>query len=369
MVVLVLAGLTSVFTIAACSSPADKQAAATSASPAASPTPTESPAGTPSLLPDETKHLSNIRQLTFTGENAEAYFSFDGKKLSFQSTSGHLCDQIYTMNIDGSDRKLVSTGFGRTTCAFYLPDGKSIVYASTHAASRECPPVPSKDEGYVWPIYDTYDIYKANADGTNLVQLTKTPGYDAEATIALDGRIVFTSTRNGDMDIYSMNSDGSDVKQLTNLPGPDGGAFFSADGKKIVFRGRHFPPGADRDKYFELLKKALWKPSGLDVFVMDRDGSHLTQVTKNVGGANWAPFFSPDGKKIIFASNMKDPHGGNFDLYLINVDGSGLEQVTFDPTFDGFPMFSPDGTKLVFASNRHSIKPTDTNLFIADWKW
>ena len=321
------------------------------------------------LLPQESAHLSNMRQLTFGGENAEAYFSFDGKKLSFQSTGEYPCDQIFAMNIDGSDKKLISTGFGRTTCAFYLPDGKSFVYASTHMASRECPPVPSKAEGYVWPIYDTYDIYKANADGSNPQRLTKTPGYDAEATVAADGRIVFTSTRDGDMDIYSMNDDGSDVKRLTNLPGPDGGAFFSADGTKIVFRGRHFPPGEDLDKYFVLLKKALWKPSGLDVFVMNRDGSNLVQVTKNVGGANWAPFFSPDGKKIIFASNMKDPRGGNFDLYLVNVDGTGLEQVTFSDTFDGFPMFSPDGTKLVFASNRHSTKPTDTNLFIADWKW
>jgi len=321
------------------------------------------------LLPQESAHLSNIRQLTFGGENAEAYFSFDGKRLSFQNTGDYPCDQIFSINVDGTDKKLISTGYGRTTCAFYLPDGKAFVYASTHMASRECPPVPDKSEGYVWPIYDTYDIYKANADGSNPQRLTKTPGYDAEATVAADGRIVFTSTRDGDMEIYSMNDDGTDVKRLTNAPGPDGGAFFSADGTKIVFRGRHFEPGPDLDKYFGLLKKALWKPTGLDVYVMSRDGSNLTQVTKNVGGANWAPFFSPDGKKVIFASNMKDPRGGNFDLYLINVDGTGLEQVTFSDTFDGFPMFSPDGTKLVFASNRHSTKPTDTNLFIADWKW
>jgi TolB protein len=326
------------------------------------------PAAAPLILPQET-HLSNMRQLTFSGENAEAYFSFDGTKLSFQSTGEHPCDQIYTMNLDGSGRRLVSTGNGRTTCSFFLPDGNSIVYASTHLGARECPPVPGHEQGYVWPIYDTYDIFKANADGSNLVRLTNTPGYDAEATVAKDGRIVFTSVRDGDMDIYSMNSDGSDVKRLTNLPGPDGGAFFSADGKQIVFRGRHPEPGKELDDYRTLLKQGLWKPAGLDVFVMNRDGSNLRQITKGQGGANWAPFFAPDGRKIIFASNMKDPHGGNFDLYLINVDGTGLEQVTFSDTFDGFPMFSPDGTKLVFASNRHSVKPTDTNLFIADWKW
>jgi Tol biopolymer transport system component len=331
------------------------------------------PAATPAnddatlKLPQET-HLSNIRQLTTSGENAEAYFSFDGKKLSFQSTGEYPCDQIYTMNIDGSDRKLISTGTGRTTCSHFLPDGKSIVYASTHLGAKECPPVPGREEGYVWPIYDTYDIFKVNIDGTGLTQLTNTPGYDAEATVAKDGRIVFTSVRNGDMDIYSMNADGSDVKQLTNLPGPDGGAFFSADGSQIVFRGRHPEKGKELDEYFTLLKKGLWKPAGLDVFVMNRDGSNLHAITTGLGGANWAPFFLPDGKRIIFASNMKDPHGGNFDLYLINADGTGLEQVTFSPTFDGFPMFSPDGRKLVFASNRHSVKETDTNLFIADWK-
>ena len=318
-------------------------------------------------LPQET-HLLNIRQLTNGGENAEAYFSFDGTKLTYQNTGEYPCDQIFSMNLDGTDRKLVSTGAGRTTCSFYTPDGKSIVYASTHLGARECPPVPGHENGYVWPVYDTYDIFRVNTDGTGLTQLTKTPGYDAEATIAGDGRIVFTSVRNGDMDIYSMNGDGSDVKQLTNLPGPDGGAFFSADGTKIVFRGRHPEKGPELDSYFTLLKKGLWKPAGLDVFVMNRDGSNLQQVTKNVGGANWAPFFLPNGKQIIFASNMKDPRGGNFDLYLINVDGTGLEQITFSDKFDGFPMFSSDGKKLIFASNRHSVKHTDTNLYIADWK-
>ena len=318
--------------------------------------------------PQET-HLRNAKQLTFGAENAEAYFSFDGTRLTFQSTKDKGCDQIYSMKIDGTDVRRVSNGDGRTTCSFYTPDGKSIVYASTHLGGRDCPPVPGRENGYVWPVYDAYDIFKINVDGTGLTRLTTTPGYDAEATIAKDGRIVFTSVRDGDMDIYSMNLDGADVRRLTNLPGPDGGPFFSADGTKIVFRGRHPQPGAELTDYFTLLKKEMWKPSGLDVYVMNRDGSGLTQVTKNVGGANWAPFFSPDGKKVIFASNMKDPRGGNFDLYLVNVDGSGLEQVTFDSAFDGFPMFSPDGKKLVFASNRNDRNGTDTNLFIVDWVW
>ena len=324
--------------------------------------PTEAP-----LILSQERHFKNMKQLTFEGENAEAYFSFDGSRLTFQTTAGHGCDQIFTMKLDGSDRKRISNGQGRTTCSFYSPNGGSIVYASTHLGGTDCPPVPSRDQGYVWPVYDSYDIFRANPDGTNLVRLTRTPGYDAEATIAKDGRIVFTSVRDGDMEIYTMAPDGSDVRRLTHLPGPDGGPFFSADGSKIVFRGRHPEKGPELDDYMTLLKKAIWKPAGLDVFTMNRDGSGLTQVTKGLGGANWAPFFTPDGKKIVFASNMKDPRGGNFDIYLINLDGTGLEQVTYSETFDGFPMFSPDGTKFVFASNRRDKTGTETNIFIADW--
>jgi Tol biopolymer transport system component len=331
------------------------------------PTPPPPPPGDALTVGQET-HLANMRQLTFEGENAEAYFSFDGKKLIFQNTTPPGCDQIYTMNLDGTARTLVSTGKGRTTCAFFYPDGEHFVYASTHLGGEACPPKPDPSKGYVWPVYATYDIFRARLDGSDLTQLTKTRGYDAEATVAKDGTIVFTSVRDGDMEIYTMKSDGSDVRRLTNLPGPDGGPFFSADGSKIVFRGRHPEKGPELDSYFTLLKQELWKPSGLDVFVMNRDGSNLQQVTKGLGGANWAPFFTPDGTKIIFASNMKDPRGGNFDLYLINLDGTGLEQITFSDTFDGFPMFSPDGTKLVFASNRHSTVATNTNVFIADWK-
>ncbi|TAK17950.1 MAG: hypothetical protein EPO35_02115 [Acidobacteria bacterium] len=319
------------------------------------------------LLPQET-HFTSLKQLTNGGENAEAYFSFDGKRLSFQSTFGHGCDQIYSMNIDGTDKRLVSTGDGRTTCSHYSADNKSIFYASTHLAGKECPAPPDQSLGYVWGIFDGYDIFKANADGTNPVQLTKTPGYDAEATVGKDGRVVFTSVRDGDMEIYSMNPDGSDVRRLTNAPGPDGGPFFSPDGTKIVWRGYHPGPGAELDQYFALLKKAAWKPTSLEVFIMDRDGKNQKQVT-HFGKANWAPYWTPDGKRIIFASNMKDPRGRNFDLFLVNLDGTGLEQVTFNETFDGFAMFSPDGKKLVFASNRNDAKEGETNIFIADWKW
>ena len=313
------------------------------------------------------RHLRSLRMLTDGGENAEAYFSFDGRRLIFQATRDGLeCDQIFTMNADGTNLARVSNGQGRTTCAYYYPDGQSILYASTHGASPACPPKPGFEHGYVWPIYEGYDIYRANADGSGARRLTTTPGYDAEATMARDGRIVFTSVRDGDMEIYSMNGDGSDVRRLTHRQGPDGGPFFSADGKQIVFRGRAIEARAELDDYFSLLKKELWRPTSLEIFVMDRDGRNLRQVTR-LGAASFAPFFHPDGRRIIFSSNVDDPKKRNFDLYLVNLDGSGLERVTANDTFDGFPMFSPDGKRLVFASNRGSRKEGDTNVFMAEW--
>jgi TolB protein len=313
------------------------------------------------------KHLANVRQLTHGGENAEAYFSWDGTRLVFQATrSPSGCDQIYAIGLSGRGERRVSSGEGRTTCAFFLPGDREIIYASTHGGGRTCPPRPSYARGYVWPIYASYDIYRANADGSNLRALTTTPGYDAEATVASDGRIVFTSVRDGDMEIYSMNADGSDVRRLTHRPGPDGGPFFSPDGKRIVFRGRALSPSRELDDYRALLAEGLWRPSSLEIFVMDRDGGHMQQVTSN-GAANFAPYWHLDGKRIIFASNVHDPKGRDFDLYLVNMDGTGLERVTFNDTFDGFPMFSPDGRTIVFASNRNAKAPGETNIFVADW--
>jgi Tol biopolymer transport system component len=313
------------------------------------------------------RHLRNVRQLTSGGENAEAYFSSDGKQLVFQATrDGYPCDQIFTINVDGTGLRRVSTGTGRTTCGYFYPSGRTLLFASTHEHSSQCPPRPSFERGYVWPIHAGYDIYRANADGSNLTPLTRTPGYDAEATIAPDGLVVFTSTRDGDMEIYSMKGDGSDVRRLTSRVGPDGGPFFSHDGQWIAFRGRTLDAGKELDDYRALLKEGLWRPTSLELFVMKRDGSGLQQVTK-LGGANFAPSWHPDGKRLIFASNIHDPKGRNFDLYMVGVDGSGLERITFNETFDGFPMFSPDGTRLVFASNRGAKAEGETNVFVAEW--
>ena len=320
-------------------------------------------------LPAE-KHLANLRMLTNEGENAEAYFSFDEKKLIFQSTHPpYKCDQIFTMNIDGSDKKLVSTGKGRTTCAYFFPDGKKIIYASTHAADPNCPPPPDYSKGYVWKVYSAYELYVANADGSDPQVFLPAPGYDAEATISPKGdKIVFTSQRNGDLDIYTCNLDGSDLKQLTDGLGYDGGPFFSWDGSKIVYRAYHPKTAAEIERYKSLLADEMIEPSNFQIYVMDADGSNKRQITNNEY-ANFAPFFHPNNKQIIFCSNIgsADKRHPDFNLWLINEDGSGLEQVTFFNEFDGFPMFSRDGKKLVFASNRFNRNPRDTNVFIADW--
>ena len=315
------------------------------------------------------KHLGNIRQLTFGGQNAEAYFSSDGKRLIFQSTRDTLkCDQIFTMNLDGSDVHMVSTGKGRTTCSYYYPNGKKILYSSTHLGSAECPPKPDYSRGYVWGIYASYDIFTANPDGSHLKRLTTTPGYDAEATFSTDGKkIVFTSLRNGDLDIYTMDGNGKHVKQLTHELGYDGGPFFSPDGQWIVYRAHHPQPGQETTDYQDLLKQNLIRPTYLELWLMKADGSEKRQIT-SLGAASFAPSFFPDGKRIIFSSNVGSTGGmGNFELYSVDLDGKNLERITFTDGFDGFPVFSPDGKKLVWVSGRNGKVPHETNIFIADW--
>ncbi len=313
-------------------------------------------------------NLQNIRQLTDRGRNAEAYFSFDGKSLIFQSTRDPFeCDQIMKMNIDGSDQVLLSTGNGRTTCGFFLPGDKQILYASTHADGDNCPPPPDRSKGYLWGVFFSYDIYVANQDGSNPKILFASPGYDAEATVSPKGdKIVFTSSRDGDLDLYTMNIDGSKVKRITNEIGYDGGAFFSWDGKKIVYRA-HYPKDPDKiAEYQKLLSEQLIKPSQMEIHVIDADGKNRRQVTNN-GAANFAPFFHPDNKRIIFASNF-ETGSRIFHLYIINIDGTELRRITHEGHFNSFPMFSRDGKKVVFASDRNAKGNYEYNIFLADWK-
>lgn len=345
--------------------------------------PTPAAAATQDLaLPGET-HLKNLRQLTFGGDNAEAYWSFSGDRLIFQTNHApYKCDQIEIMPASGGAQngasKLVSTGKGRTTCAYFLKGDKEIIYASTHEVSPECPTPPDNSKGYVWGLFE-FDIFKANPDGSNLVNLTpNTPGYDAEATVCpKDGSIIFTSVRSGDLELWRMDADGKNLRQLTNAPGYDGGAFFSSDCSKIVWRASR-PQGKELDTYKELLAQKLVKPTKMDLWVANGDGTEARQITY-LAGASFAPFFMPDGKRVLFSTNFVNPRSPEFDIYAINIDGTGLERITYAPGFDGFPVFSPDGKTLAFSSNRKDLVgsnyrvtgtpagPNDTNVFLADW--
>lgn len=319
------------------------------------------------VFPQET-HLGNLRQLTFGGQNAEAYFSRDGKELIFQSTRGDLaCDAIFRMHSDGTGVRQISSGHGVTTCAFIAPDNRSVTYASTHLQDEHCPPKPDYTQGYVWPLYAGYDIFRAGPEGEDPERLTDTPGYDAEAVFSPRGdRIVFTSLRNGDLDLYLMNPDGSGVEQLTFDAGYDGGAFFSPDGDWLVWRASR-PQGQDLTDYQTLLDEGLIRPGSLELYIMNLEARKPIRITDN-GAANFGPYWHPDGKHIIFSSNLHDPRGRNFDLYMIDTETRETERITWYDGFDGFPMFSHDGKQLVFASNRFGKEAGETNVFIADWE-
>jgi Tol biopolymer transport system component len=313
------------------------------------------------------RHLKDVRQLTFGGENAEAYFSPDGTRLIYQWTPpGAGCDQQYLLDLASGDVRRVSSGRGRTTCGYFdYPEADRIVYASTEAAGEACPPAPDRSQGYVWPIYAGYDLFEAGPDGSGARRLTETAGYDAEATwCQRGGKLVFTSVRDGDLELYEMDEAG-DVRRLTHSPGYDGGAFYSPDCSEIVFRGFH-PEGAQLEEYRRLLAQGLVRPTVMELFVMNADGAHVRQLTRT-GKANFCPYFHPDGRRIVYSSNALTESGREFDLFLIGKEGGEPERVTYAPGFDGFPIWSPDGEWLVFASNRAQPEGRETNLFIARW--
>jgi len=318
------------------------------------------------------RHMRNVTRLTFDGDNGEAYFSRDGKKLIFQSNRGYACDKIWTMNSDGSDRKMVSPDHGAHTCSFFFPDNR-IVFASTSHLAGDCPPKGDLPRGYVWPLYP-YDIFTADEDGSHLRKITDNPKYDAEPVVSADGKqIVFGSQRDNDFDIYLMNSDGTNVRRLTDRTGYDGGPWFSPDGTKIAWRAWYPETEVEKTLWKDCMEKNYIVAVPLDIWVMNADGSDKKRIVRN-NATNWAPSWHPDGKRLIFSSNMDDWHadlgkfGHNFELYLVNIDGTGLERLTFNNVFDSFPMFSPDGRKLSFASNRDPKKPRETDIFIADWE-
>lgn len=359
--------LPSLLLIAACAAPTP-ESASTEADNAADPL----------IHPDE-KHFKSIRQLSDGGDIAEAYWSFDGKRLVFQATVpawGDACDQIFHFDpfnsdlMDGPPQRVSVLG-GRTTCSYFMPGDSTVIFASTHERDASCPKTPERraDGKYVWPIYDSFDIFEADLEGNINRRLTDTPGYDAEATVSPTGdKIVFTSMRDGDLELYTMNIDGSDLRRVTNAPGYDGGAFFSPDGTKLVWRASRPKDEAELKEYQDLLKEGLVTPTNMELYVANADGSDMRRIT-DLGQANWAPYWHPSGEKIIFASNHKSERGFPFTLYLINTDGTGLEQVSYGDSFDAFPVFSKDGRYLVFSSNRNNREGSrDTNLFIAEWQ-
>src|SRR5882724_1095781 len=329
------------------------------------------------LYPEE-KHFKNIQQLTFGGDNAEAYFSFDSKWLIFQRTNpkeGLKCDQMFIGKVPAKPGekfvfRMISSGKGRTTCGSFTKDGKHIIYASTHLGADTCPPVPDRSKygnKYIWPLYDSYDIFMADLNGKIVKQLTNSKGYDAEATLSPDGnKMIYTSDKDGDIDLYIMDLRTGKEKRITNTLGYDGGAWFSPDGKKIIWRASRPKTDDEVKEYKDFLAQNLVAPVNMEVFVANADGSNVKQVT-NFGQANWAPAFFPDSKRIIFASNQEYKRGFPFNLYSINEDGSNLQKITHEKIFDAFAMFSPDGKKLVFCSNRNNGGTHDTNIFIADW--
>jgi len=322
-----------------------------------------------SLAAAETSHLGEPRQLTHGGQNAEAYWSPDGKRLIFQTTRPpYECDQIFLMNADGSDQHLVSTGKGRTTCGYFLADGKHVVYASTHEAAAACPKPPDRSKGYVWGVFSGYDIYLASDGGKIEKRLTDAQGYDAEATVNWKtGTIVYTSLASGDLDLWTMKPDGSGKRQLTRSLGYDGGAVFSRDGKKVVWRANHPSTPEQTARYKELLNDNLTAPMKMELFVSGADGKNIRQLT-SFGCASFAPTFTPDGSKILFSSNKHDCDSRHFELFIINTDGTGLEQVTHFGGFTSFPEFSPDGKTLVFCSDKNAKERYEFNIFTADWK-
>jgi Tol biopolymer transport system component len=323
------------------------------------------------------KHFANLRQLTFGGDNAEAYFSFDGQWLIFQRTSvkdGVPCDQMFIGRIPAAGEpfqpQMVSTGNGRSTCGAFTKDGKHVIYASTHLGADTCPPVPDRKKygnKYIWPLYDSYDIFLADLNGKIVKQLTHSKGYDAEATLSPDGqKMIYTSTKDGDLELYIMDLETGKEQRVTHDLGYDGGAWFSPDGKKIIWRASRPKTEQEIQEYKSLLAENLVAPTNMEVFIADADGGNIRQVT-SLGNANWAPAYMPDSRRIIFASNHQSKRGFPFNLFTINEDGSGMEKISAEKIFDAFPMFSPDGKKIVFCSNRNNGGTRDTNIFIADW--
>jgi Tol biopolymer transport system component len=313
----------------------------------------------------ESQHLKAIRQVTYGLARAgEGYFSPDGRSIIFQAVP-HFPASIYHRSKPDEDgyqiflaelnenaaAKLVSTGKGRCTCSFFHPNGKSILFASTHLspsdeAERPKGPAYSRTARYRWEFPESMDIFAADLDGHGLVRLTDAPGYDAEGSYSPDGsQIVFTSFRDGDAEIYIMNADGTNARRITRAKGYDGGPFFSPDGKRIIYR-------SDR-RNNDLLQ----------IYINNPEGTAERALTSNEF-VNWGPFWHPDCRHIVYATSK---HGhSNYEIYLMDVDTGREERITYHEGFDGLPVFNPDGKRLMWTSSGRT-DDRKSQLFIADF--
>lgn len=307
----------------------------------------------------ESRYLANVTQLTDAsmglGKAGEAYFSPDGKNIIFQATPAGQPDyQIYTMNLSTHTPKMVSTGKGACTCAFFHPKARKIMFASSHLDPNLGQPKSVEEtKGYKWDFNEHMDIFEADLDGGNLHRLTDAPGYDAEGSYSPSGKqIVFTSMRDGDQEIYVMDADGRNQRRLTYGKGYDGGPFFSPDGKTILYRGDR--RGDDK--------------MNLQLRLVNVDGSNDRAITDNEL-FNWCPFWHPSGKSLIFT---QADHGlrergerPNYDLWMVTPDGAKLTRITFDPASDVLPVFSPDGKRVMWTSKRGGL--AEAQVFVADF--
>lgn len=312
-------------------------------------------------------HLTKIKQLTFSGENTDASFSSNNTEIIFQSTRDSLrCDAIFKMNSDGSDISQISSGKGIASSANIAPSNDTVIYSSTHVIDYQCPPKPEFSKDYIWLLYSDYDLFTISSTGGGTERLTNSKSYDGGAVYSPKGdRIVFSSSRTGDYELFIMNADGSKVKQLTHEKGFDGDVVFSPDGKNIVWRASR-PKGDALHDYRYQMSQGLIKTGKFELFMMKLDGGKPIQLTRNQA-ANFSPTFNPNGKEIIFSSNMSQKDGRNYDLYTLNIKTRKLERITYYSGFDGFPEFSSDGKKLMFTSSRNFRYKAEKNIFTADW--
>jgi len=326
-------------------------------------------------------HFKHLWQVTSGGENTRPRWSPDGDQIAYQFSNlalGIECDLVRVQDLDTGRLDRVSSGNGVSNVGGYLKGGRQVIFASTHAIQSDCPAPPDQALGHVRSLDPAYDLYVVDLDSHDSRVVVDDAGHDAQASVSPGGdRIVFCSLRSGDAELWSCDSNGGELRQLTRSPGHEADPQWSADGSRIVFAATDFDPlreDAHLGKYRDQLARWSAAPGSMKIEVMAADGAERRTVTAP-GKANWDPCFTPDGQRIVFVSNHhgEGQHPTSYDLFLVDLDGSNLERVTyFDEgigrQFDGFPSFSADGRYLAFSSNRGAGQIGETNVFVAEWR-